>query len=120
MSYTYPWEFNVVENKLEFPSSPPNYAQGGVVKAASEPTVVEIEFNRDFTWSEREAFRTFVVHSLSIKLTHKWLNSKRVRLTTSENFDPRTLVDLVSKFVASSYLNIHPRVAQTVSPKVEV
>lgn len=76
---------------------------------------VRVTFNRGFTWSERETFRSFVEKSNS---SHYWINPKTVYIYSV--FDSRVLVDKVSDFVAREYLNIHPRAVRTFYPEVIV
>lgn len=92
---------------------------GGYPYSYTEPApvvaVVEYEFNRPFTWSERETFRDLFEEPDDFK----WVSDKRVRIT-SNALDSREVTEQVSLFVATRYLNIHPVVARTVKPKENV
>lgn len=85
---------------------------------ASAASVVEIEFNRDFTWSEREEFRNVFSPVEDTMDVHNWLNKRRVRIFSGA--DSRETVDIVSEFVSVKYLNVHPVVAKTLKPRVRV
>lgn len=78
---------------------------------------VRIRFNRPFTWSEREHFRQFVIAE-QVKHHFNHEDPSELHITTSQG--SRQIVEKVSAFVASEYLNIHPKAVKTVAPKVEV
>lgn len=79
---------------------------------------VRIRFNRPLTWSEREHFRRFVNAEQIQK--HHFNHEDPSELFITTNQGSRVIVEKVSAFVASEYLNIHPKAVKTITPKVEV
>lgn len=81
-------------------------------------TKVRIRFNRPFTWSERETFRDFVITERLMK--HHFNHDDPSELFITTHQDSRAIVKKVQQFVATEYLNIHPKAVKTITPKLEV
>ena len=94
---------------------------------ANEPAQVEavsvkVAFNRPLTWSEREAFRKFISKK---NREHQWNNDSAVVIWDFD-LDPcndestRKVTKDVAAFVATAFLNVHPRSAKSLYPEVIV
>lgn len=75
-------------------------------------THIRITFNRDLTWSEREALSVFLGGE-GVQL--KWPNMAVVHLREKYMGGSRDLYDVVALYVGSEFVNLHARAVRTFS-----
>lgn len=79
---------------------------------------IRITFNRKLTWSEREALRAFVVEQDGLRT--KFDTDGRLVAEDFYSDDSRDLCQLFQDFVATEFLNVHPKAVFTIIPEVRV
>lgn len=87
-----------------------------------EAVTVKVSFNRPLTWSEREAFRKWINKR---NREHEFVNDSSVviwdfTLDPTDDESTRRVTKDVAAFVATAYLNVHPRSAKSLYPEVIV
>lgn len=85
-------------------------------------TAVEIRvtFNRDLTWSEREAFRQWTLEKGYLFIFHRPSVVFVADALSDTEEETRELYEAVAEFVATQFVNVHPRAVKTISPEVIV
>ena len=83
---------------------------------------MKMTFNRPLTWSERETFWLNKIEDVEASFDK---TGQKVTLVVPSNGMfaaemSRAIVKHVSEFVEKEYLNVHPKAAMTISPKVKV
>lgn len=94
---------------------------GWETEETPKPIRVKYTLSRALTYAERERFREFFVDEAGWDKYYDYTFSKKADVVTFEtNVDSRELTVILSDFVEKEFLNVYPKSAGTLSPKVAV